>query len=130
MNGPELAALAEWRHSANTRGCNSPKGIVTGAATNAQASSTSSKHAQQAYFDGVGGGGRALELPFGEQQLEDVGRAQLAGWVVDGATWAEGPARVNAKWCKSSIELSGFSGVEREDILYIYIHLMVENVEN
>ena len=50
------------------------KGFVVGAATNAQVSSTSSKHVQQAFFDRVGDGGRVLGLSFGEQQVEDDGR--------------------------------------------------------
>ena len=52
-----------------------------------------------------------LDCPFGNNSLRDDGRVQLSGWVVDGVTWAEGSVRVNAKWCKNSIELSGFSGV-------------------
>ena len=87
------------------------KGLVVGAFTNVLVSSTSSKHVQQAFFDRVGDGGRVLRLSFGEQQVEDVGRVQLSGWVVGGVTWAEGSVRVNAKWCKNSIEVSGFSGV-------------------
>ena len=85
------------------------KGLVVGAFTNVLVSSTSSKHVQQAFFDRVGDGGRVLGLSFGEQQVEDGGRVQLSGWVVGGVTWAEGSVRVNAKWCKNSIEVSGFS---------------------